>query len=829
MTASPPARAGAARFGATVADFARASLGFLPVVLMLRAFERMSAGAGRTLPAASAAAWARALASDVAFTLCVAAVLALPVLALAQASPRAARVVHRTALVLLSLVGVALAQYFTVTLVPLGADLYGYSWADIRETVGASRGVTAMGLVPFAVFGAAAWLLPLLSARLPWRRAASAVFAAAAFGVLAAPSLLVPPREPFDSDAAFFVAVNKTGWLARRSLAHLVSRARVARAASALRGYPLMHRVTYDDVLGPRLALGPQPPNIVIVIVEGLGRDFTGPGAEYGGFTPFLDSLADHGLSWDNFLSTSGRTFGILPSLLGSLPFGETGFMELGSRMPAHASLVTLLKGFGYTTSYFTGTNGQFDRIDAFMERQGVDRFVDASGFGAGYVRQPAGQGGVTWGFPDDALFRRSLELIGDGDQAPRLDVYLTITTHEPFIPPDSAAWAARFAQRLAALPVSDATRAAYRENAGVFATLLYTDDALRRFFASYAGRSDYARTIFLVTGDHRLIPVPQSTRIARYHVPFILASPMLRAPHHIRAVSSHLDVMPSLLALLRRGYGLAAPDSAPWLGTGLDTTTRFRHAHALALMRTKNELDEYLDGTRFLSGAQFYRLDSTFALTTEGDGTARGAALAQLDRFRAVNMYVTSRDRLEPATGMGVTRPADPALLEREDSVFRALGLERATPERAFAAARELAARRQYEAARLVARRLLREAPSYHDARAFLGRTYGWERRFDEAGAVLEDLARRAPSYADAQAALVELDVWQEHGAAALARASSALARFPGSLELLYGKARALELLGRRREAMLVLDERRRRAPDDVETAVLRQRLGRP
>lgn len=824
-TARPPT----ARLLLSAADFARASVGLLPVVLLLRAYERVLAGASHALPSASAAEWLRALLSDVSFTLCVAAVLALPVLALAFASPTVARIAHRAALVVVALVGAALAQYFAVTLVPLGADLFGYSWHDIRETVGASRGVSAISVLAFVLVGAAAWVLPRLALRLPWSRAAGIAFGVTTIGAICAPALLVPPASVFASDAAYFVAVNKTGWFVSRGIEHVALHRRTARVTAALSGYPLWHRATYDDVLGPQLTLGQQPPNIVMVIVEGLGRDFTGPHAAYGGFTPFLDSLADRSLSWDNFLSTSGRTFGILPSLLGSLPFGPTGFMELGPDMPRHVSLGTLLKPQGYVTSYFTGTNGQFDRIDSFMERQGVDRFVDASGFGAAYTRQPAETGGESWGYPDDALFRRSLQLIGTSSTAPRLDVYLTITTHEPFIPPNAAAYHARFEQRLAALPLTSARQQAYRDYSGVFETLLYLDDALRGFLDAYAKRDDYGRTIFIITGDHRLIPIPPTNRIARYHVPFVLFSPMLRAPHHIGAMSSHLDVTPSLLALLQHGYGMVPPDSASWLGAGLDTSTRFRHAGALALMRTKNELDEYLDGTHFLSGDQLFTVDSSFALTPDGDGAARAAAADKLDRFRAINAYVTTDDHVMPAGRVTPGGVVDRAAVAREDSVFRALGLERRTPVEAFDMARSLAAAGQYETARLVAQRLLRVSPSYHDARALLGRTYGWERRFDKARPILEDLVRRAPAYADGYAALVQLLVWQGDGATALASATRALNIFPGNPELLYGKARALELLGRKHEALAVLDDLRRVAPDYAESPALRRRLALP
>jgi len=279
---------------------------------------------------------------------------------------------------------------------------------------------------------------------------------------------------------------------------------------------------------------------------------------------------------------------------------------------------------------------------------------------------------------------------------------------------------------------------------------------------------------------------------------------------------------------MLGRGYGISLPDSAPWLGAGLDTARAFRHAHALPLMRTKNELDEFLDGTVYLSGGQLYRLDSTFTPNAIMDEPARAAASAALDRFRAVNAYVTTRDRVAPRTALAVNAPPDPKAMAREDSAFRALNLEEVTPELAFEAARQLAANRQYETARLVARRLLRDAPSYHDARALLGRTYSWEGRQDDARQVLDDLVRRAPGYADGFAARIAVDVHEGHGDAALSAADNALVTFPRDPALLYEKARAQELLGRRDDALRTLDDLRRIKPANADADALRQRLQR-
>jgi phosphoglycerol transferase MdoB-like AlkP superfamily enzyme len=88
--------------------------------------------------------------------------------------------------------------------------------------------------------------------------------------------------------------------------------------------YPFQHLSdSTKDVLSPFFTQTSTPPNIVLILVEGLGRAFTNKGAYLGNFTPFIDSLSEKSLYWENFLSEGGRTFAVLPSILGSLPFAR--------------------------------------------------------------------------------------------------------------------------------------------------------------------------------------------------------------------------------------------------------------------------------------------------------------------------------------------------------------------------------------------------------------------------------------------------------------------------------------------------------------------------
>ena len=150
---------------------------------------------------------------------------------------------------------------------------------------------------------------------------------------------LKPDTSKFDNEFSMFVASNKLGFFAQSMTDHYLHQGTLnykpltfKAVASSPEGnpftyvnpdYPFLHQETTPDVLGNFFNLGDTPPNIVLIIVESLGRAYSGQGAYLGSFTPFLDSLMQKSLYWENCLSTSGRTFQVLPATLASLPFGD--------------------------------------------------------------------------------------------------------------------------------------------------------------------------------------------------------------------------------------------------------------------------------------------------------------------------------------------------------------------------------------------------------------------------------------------------------------------------------------------------------------------------
>ena len=407
--------------------------------------------------------------------------------------------------------------------------------------------------------------------------------------------------------------------------------------------FPFLHQDSTQDVLTPFFAPGKKQPNIIIILVEGLGRAFTNEGAYLGNFTPFIDSLSNKSLYWKNFLSEGGRTFAILPSIMGSLPFAKNGFLELGNAMPAHQSLYSLLKYNGYNTSFYYGGDSRFDNMDLFLRKNNVDEIKDEKTFPSGNIKLPS-VNGFTWGYNDKDLFSHYINTRnGSLDNAPQLSVILTVSTHNPFIINEQAKYLDRFEQRMNELGFSAATKRMYRNYKLQYASILYLDDALRTFFNEFKKRPDFANTIFIVTGDHRMPEIPMISKIDRYHVPLIIYSQLLNRTAQFSSISTHFDITPSLLAYLKSNYQLKLPSVKSWIGNGLDTTRSFRNTHSYPIMQTKADMLDFVMDDYHLNGKTLFKLNANMDETPVDDVNKYNQLKSAFEQFKKRNNNITN------------------------------------------------------------------------------------------------------------------------------------------------------------------------------------------
>lgn len=644
-----------------------------------------------------------------------------------------------------------LIAYYCSTLVPLGSDLLGYSYADVKITLANSGGFMISVYLLFAVAFLIGlfWVLYKVTSKFYHRISRMYPFTIVLFSLFMAS--LFTDGKPINQNKVQYLAVN------------IYNTSTEDNSYTSKEEYPLVQGPIIENVLGDYFELKEEKPNIVFIMVEGLGRDFVGEGAEFGGFTPFLDSLTTKSLYWENFLSNTGRTFGVLPSLLGSLPFGKSGFMEL-EEYPNKLTMFSVLKNNGYHTSFYQGTNSSFDKVDRFLNSENVDFILDKSGFGIQYQQQAEDAAGSSWGYPDKELFKKSISLERNEDQ-PRLEVYMTISTHEPFIPPNQDFFETKVDQILKNGDFGSRETKIIEKNNNVFATLLYTDDAIQWFMESYKTQPNYENTIFVITGDHRLIPIPQRNSISRFHVPLIMYSPMLKKTRKMSSISSHFDVTPSMLALLDNAYEMKMPKKVAWMGGALDMETAFRSTKNIPLMRNKNELKEYISKEKLYTNGDIMELDENMDISSTFGGSG---VEKSLERFKSVNHYVTSENKIIPdsLTIFSVqTEKFTPAEITWINSIYDGSNFDRS-----FFKARDLAFNKKWDDALLLCRYILSESPSHIDTKILSGRLHIWKGNYEESVKILKECIAMNPNYIDSYAALFDVYFWYDKHAEGLA-----------------------------------------------------------
>lgn len=642
-------------------------------------------------------------------------------------------------LILLLIVEAMLIGYYCTALVPLGADLLGYSYADIKMTISNSGGISLLPVLGILIITALFFGTYKLTSKYYHYLGRMYPFTIILFSLFI--STLFLEGQPINQ--------NKTQYLAY----NLYNSTTEDTSYKADVEYPLIKSNITEDVLGEFFELKEEKPNIVFFIVEGLGRDFVGEGAEYGGFTPFIDSLSTKSLYWENCLSTTGRTFGVLPSLLGSLPFGKSGFMEL-DKYPNKLTLFSILKNNGYHTSFYQGTNSSFDGVDKFLLSENLDFVLDKSGFGNKYKMQADDAAGSSWGYPDKELFKKSMTL--PRKEQPRVEAYMTISNHEPFIPPQQEFFEKQVKQILSANSFDGRAEKIIKKNSNVFATLLYTDSAIAYAVNEYKKQPGYDNTIFIITGDHRLIPIPQRNTISRFHVPLIMYSPLLKKTRKISAVSSHFDVTPSLLALLENRFEMKMPKKVAWMGGALDVNKEFRSTKNIPLMRNKNELKEYISGGKVYSDGNVFELDENMDLSTSFGGSG---IEKKLNAFKSLNAYVTTNNKIIPDS-LAIFTLKTEKFTNSEMVWFNSL-LNEYDSDKLYFKARAFAFDKEYDKALLLARYILSESPSHIDTKILTGRVNAWQGEREKSIEILKSCIKVNPNYIDSYAALFDVYYW--------------------------------------------------------------------
>ena len=334
--------------------------------------------------------------------------------------------------------------------------------------------------------------------------------------------------------------------------------------------YPFLYKATYNDVLSPFFNLKSEPPNLVFIVVEGLGYDFVENDYQ---LMPFLDSLSKKSLTWEHCLSVSSRTFGVFPALFGSAPLGEKGFMDRCPNNPEHHSLLRILYQNNYTNHLFYGGWMGFDNMGDFSKANNTT-----------YLKKEDWDEDITaqkietyWGYEDHLTYLQAQRKLEKVKSSPRTEIYLTLSTHDPWECPQSD-----YFQDVVTNKVNQTTTLSEKQKKdiinyiGVYCCFAYSDWSIQQLIKDYEKRDDFDNTIFIITGDHSAF-TKQFGGYYNYHVPLIIYSEMLKSGRKMKGVVSHRDITPTFLSLLQNNFDIKTPPEVTWLNTALDTSLTFR------------------------------------------------------------------------------------------------------------------------------------------------------------------------------------------------------------------------------------------------------------
>lgn len=648
----------------------------------------------------------------------------------------------------------SLVKYSLTTLINLGADVLGYSFDDAFNTVASSEAISFVYFLPFIAFSAVFLLLYLLLKKY----AKASIVLWSGLVIL----LIFGGITFFLSAATSEKFQNKTAFLVTDIIKFQKDKNKLSAYNFSERSdYPLLKPFNSPDVLSSFLNTKEEKPNIVFIVVEGLGSEFV-DGNNYSGFTPYLDSLIEESLYWENFVSTTGRSFGALPSLFGSLPYGDQGFLEIKDT-PSHLSLINVLKANGYNTSFYSGDAASFDRKINFLEYNGIDNLIDESSYGSAFEKTKANEGGFTWGYPDSAIFKKALQSQSIEKQ-PRLDIIMTLTNHEPFEYPNKEEYMKQVDDFVRVSEKTDALKEQILSHRDIYGSLLYSDESLKDYMEAYSKRPDYENTIFIITGDHRLIPIAMKDKLCRYHVPLLVYSPMLKKAERFKSVSSHWDVAPTLLSYLQHNYTFKPLKEASWLGQGLDTVKNFRNVKHIPLMRYKGDINDMIYKEYLFANKELYKINEDFETSRIEDEALAKTISDSLMAFKKMNAYVTQHNRIFPES-LNIYSVSKRKFSDKELMLINKYA-EGKNFDELLIIARDLAFDKEYETASLLCDYILNELPNYTEVRVLKGRIHAWKGDYETAEKLILESITRSPFASDAYAAILDIYWWsdQEH-----------------------------------------------------------------
>ncbi len=286
--------------------------------------------------------------------------------------------------------------------------------------------------------------------------------------------------------------------------------------------------------------------NVVFILVESLSASFLSEFGNKQNITPFLDSLAQKSIFFENMYATGTRTVRGMEAVTLCIP--PTPGQSIVKR-PNNHNLYTVNNVFrnkDYQSNFFYGGDGYFDNMNSYFGGNGFNIYDRGCGSVLSdrikTTRNNIRDANVTfenaWGICDEDIFNAMLQVADTHyrNRQPFFNFVMTTSNHRPFTYP---------AGKVEIPPAMS------REGA-----VQYTDYALGEMFRKAKSKPWFNSTVFVIIADHCASSAGKDEiDVANYHIPaFIINLP--DAPNQkTNKLCSQIDLWPTLFSLLHWDY----------------------------------------------------------------------------------------------------------------------------------------------------------------------------------------------------------------------------------------------------------------------------------
>ncbi len=286
--------------------------------------------------------------------------------------------------------------------------------------------------------------------------------------------------------------------------------------------------------------------NVVFILVESLSGSFMKEFGNKKNITPFLDSLAQKSVFFNNLYATGTRTVRGMEAMTLCIP--PTPGQSIVKR-PENQNLFTISNVFktkGYDSNFFYGGDGYFDNMNAYFGGNGFTIYDRGRGSVLSdkikTTRNNINDDEVTfenaWGICDDDIYSKMLQVADEHykNDKPFFNFVMTTSNHRPYTYPDNA------------IDIPSGT--------GRAGAVKYTDYAIKKMFEKAKNKPWFKNTVFIIIADHCASSAGKDEiDVANYHIPAFIVNFPEELNQKVTKQCSQIDVFPTFFSMMNWNY----------------------------------------------------------------------------------------------------------------------------------------------------------------------------------------------------------------------------------------------------------------------------------